>query len=328
VTRDAEDNALVECARRGDAEAFAALYERYRTDVWNFALLTLRHREDAEDSVQETFLKAYRALHQYRRGDSLRPWLLTICRNVCLDRLRAAPRRATVPLDDDGVARAVAPASDQELRIDFHRAFAELPAEEREAFFLVDVLGCRSEHAASILGLRAASTLRSRVARARRALASDVAEHVQPPLAEIWGVYHSATAAVVVAGTPASAEAGAGRHLESLRARLAAPPAPPALAVADRDGGLGLVGFFAQLDRRIPLDLRVLAIVDGVQSVADAAARTWLATHPRWLTRCVPTHDSWRGEVERLLAAAGDGAAAAMVDGIDREDPFLWTYTA
>src|SRR6476646_3619787 len=103
VTREAEDNALVESARRGDTEAFAALYERYRTDVWNFALLTLRHREDAEDSVQETFLKAYRALHQYRRGESIRPWLLTICRNVCLDRLRAAPRRSTMPLDDDGV---------------------------------------------------------------------------------------------------------------------------------------------------------------------------------------------------------------------------------
>jgi hypothetical protein len=233
-----------------------------------------------------------------------------------------------VPLDDDGMAAAAAPASDHDLRIDFHRAFEELPAEEREAFFLVDVLGCRSEHAASILGLRAASTLRSRVARARRALAADVAEHAQPPLAEIWGVYHSATAAVVVAGTPASDDDGAERHLKALRARLLAPPARPALAVADRDGGLGLVGFFAQLDRHIPVGLRVLAIVDGVQSVADAAARTWLATHPRWLTRCVPTHESWRGEVERLLQAAGDGGAAAVLDGIDGEDHFLWTYTA
>jgi hypothetical protein len=42
----------------------------------------------------------------------------------------------------------------------------------------------------------------------------------------------------------------------------------------------------------------------------------------------VPTHESWRGEVERLLQGAGDGGAAAVLDGIDGEDHFLWTYTA
>jgi RNA polymerase sigma-70 factor (ECF subfamily) len=169
VMRDVEDDALVECARNGDAEAFALLYYRYKLDIWNMAYFQLRNHHEAEDSLQETFLRAYRALGQYRRSETARPWLLTICRNVCLDRLRASRRRPVLSLEE--LEEPAMLAVDHDRRIDFRRALAQLPADDLEAFFVVDVMGCRSEEAARILGLRASSTLRSRVARARRALA-------------------------------------------------------------------------------------------------------------------------------------------------------------
>lgn len=187
VTRNAQDDALVECACHGDVEAFSALYERYKADVWHTATFTLRDHHEAEDAFQETFLKAFRALDQWH-GDALRPWLLTICRNLCMDRLRARPRDATVSLQDDDVAEPASPVEDQDRRIDFHRALEELSFDDREAFFLVDVMGCHSDEAARIVGLRAPSTLRSRVARARRHLApavTDLAPAVdgdRPPL--------------------------------------------------------------------------------------------------------------------------------------------------
>jgi RNA polymerase sigma-70 factor, ECF subfamily len=134
--------------------------------------------------VQETFMRAHRALGQYRRGgDAVRPWLLAICRNVCLDRMRANRRRPVLSLDEEHVEELASRVIDHDRRIDFRRALTALPHEELEAFFVVDVMGCRSEEAARILGMRAASTLRSRVARARRALApalSDPPELVHP----------------------------------------------------------------------------------------------------------------------------------------------------
>ena len=174
VLRDAQDDALVERARTGDSDSFALLYYRYKLDVWNLAYFKLHDHHEAEDTLQETFLKAYRALGQYRRRDSLRPWLLAICRNVCMDRLRVAgSRRPTVSLEDDAVTELAARATDPDFEIDFRAALAALAPEDREAFFLVDVLGCRSEEAARIVGVRAASTMRSRVQKARRTLSDD-----------------------------------------------------------------------------------------------------------------------------------------------------------
>src|SRR3954454_16041194 len=102
---DADDR-LVDAARLGDPEAVAVIYQRYKLDVWHLAWFTLRDHHDAEDVVQETFLMAHRALGQYRRDGTLRPWLLTICRNACRDRLRSAQRRDVLALDEELAALA------------------------------------------------------------------------------------------------------------------------------------------------------------------------------------------------------------------------------
>lgn len=180
MVRNVEDAALVKHAIAGDADAFALLYYRYRLDVWNMAFFQLRNHHEAEDTVQETFLRAHRALASHKNGgEALRPWLLTICRNACFDRIRASRRRPVVSFDDERVEEPAARLADHDERIDFNRALATLPAEELEAFYVVDVMGFRSDEAARILGLKAASTLRSRVARARRTLAPTLAERPQ-----------------------------------------------------------------------------------------------------------------------------------------------------
>ncbi|MBI5104928.1 MAG: RNA polymerase sigma factor, partial [Solirubrobacterales bacterium] len=198
--RGSGDDELVEDARGGDREAFALLYQRHKHEVWQLAWFTLRDHHEAEDAVQETFLKAHRALHQHRPGTSLRAWLLAICRNGCRDRLRARGRRPVVPLDDAVVA---APPG-AESAVAFRAALDALPVEEREAFLLVDVLGCSSDEAANVLGLRAASTLRSRLSRARRALAPALDPGDGAPAGtgapQVWGLLHGrGQSALVVA---------------------------------------------------------------------------------------------------------------------------------
>ena len=296
------------------------LYQRYKTEVWNMALFTLRDHHEAEDGVQETFLKAYRAVGQHRRGASTRAWLLTICRNVCLDRMRARPRRATLSLDEEtGGGEPSVREQDRDGWIDFLHAFGELPAEEREAFFLVDVMGCHSDEAARIVGVRASSTLRSRVARARRQLVPALAGDSAPG-AELWGVYHSGREAAIVACVGGCAADGNGAAQELLaRLRDSAPSNGHARPAVD------IVRFFDRLDDRIPEGRPVLAVVDG-QPERDEPAGRWLAEHPRWELRCAETHASWLDEVERLInASARNGAAGAPVlNRLANGEPFLW----
>jgi len=311
------DDVLLGEARRGDSEAFALLYHRYKLDVWHLAWFTLHDHHEAEDAVQETFLKAHRSLGHCRESGSLRPWLLAICRNACRDRLRAVQRRETLPLDDDV---AVAPdGGDRERDLDFRRAIAALPEEDREAFLLVDVLGCRSDEAARIAGLRASSTLRSRLARARRALAPAVGEPAAAGnghAAEVWGLLHSEHHSVVVVATCAD---GA-RPLDVADLLRE--------ARRDADGDFDLVEFLEALDRRIPGSRRILAVVDDRPPGRAATAAPWLAGHPRWRMQRAPTHASWLGEVEELLGRCGpcsDATRDEVRAALSTSDPFRWT---
>jgi RNA polymerase sigma-70 factor (ECF subfamily) len=319
------DDRLVDAARLGDPDAFAVIYQRYKLDVWQLAWFTLRDHHDAEDALQETFLKAHRALGQYHREGTLRPWLLTICRNACRDRLRAAQRRDVVAFDEELVALA-APAGgaggeDRERHIDFQRALAALPEDDREAFLLVDVLGCHSEEAAQIAGVRAASTLRSRLARARRALAPAVQEPPVPERGtEVWGLFHSAMLSALVVSEEA-ARNGDGHHTDTLLARLAA-GAP--VGADDPAAGTDLVAFLERLDRRIPDDRTVLAVVDE----RPRGAAPWLAGHPRWRMQRAPTHASWVGEVDAVLERCLPCTAQErdrLREVLQADADFVWT---
>src|SRR5262249_36264149 len=96
---EAPDPSLVAAARTGDRAAFSVLVERYRDVIFAYALAVLRHRADAEDVTQETFLRAYRALHRLRTLDSWEAWLMRILRNLCRDNLRRRRVRKTEPID-------------------------------------------------------------------------------------------------------------------------------------------------------------------------------------------------------------------------------------
>lgn len=168
---------------RGDA--FTVSYHVHYRNVWSMSFSYLKNHHEAEDAVQETFLKAWRGLERCRTGHMSRAWLLAICRNVCLDRLRRRPLGGPAEsIDEEGRVEICDPrrvAEDEDRRIDLRRALAGLDAHEREAWLLVDVLGFNSNEAARIVGPLAPSTLRSRVARARRDLAAELSE--QPPAA-------------------------------------------------------------------------------------------------------------------------------------------------
>jgi RNA polymerase sigma-70 factor (ECF subfamily) len=153
----------------------AARFERdalpFLDQLYSAAMRMTRNPADAEDLVQETFAKAYSSFHQFRPGTNLKAWLFTIARNEFYSKRRRAWRTAAY---DQAATERLATAGEQIWSLelaDTVRALQQLPDALREALLLVGAGGCSCEEAAAICGC-AVGTVRSRVWRARQALAA------------------------------------------------------------------------------------------------------------------------------------------------------------
>ena len=165
------DAALAASAADGDTGAFEMLVRRHYAAVWRIAFLSVREEMAAEELTQDTFLRAYGALAGWRGDSSLRTWLATICRRLCIDRARLKQLETVAAPDLEAVAGSTADTEALADRFDLRAALDRLPAEDREAFLLVHHYGYSSFEAAALLGVPA-STVRSRVGRARQRLAA------------------------------------------------------------------------------------------------------------------------------------------------------------
>jgi RNA polymerase sigma-70 factor, ECF subfamily len=168
-------------AARADADAFAAEALAYLEPLYAAALRLTRNRADAEDLVQDTFVKAFRFMDKFERGTNLKAWLFTILHNTWRNRRRDAARDA-VEVDSERVEQAATgpdgPAAfDNPERIlmratldaDLRAALDELPEAFREAVWLRDVEEFSYAEMAEMLGIPI-GTVMSRISRGRRLL--------------------------------------------------------------------------------------------------------------------------------------------------------------
>lgn len=159
-------------------------------DVARFALSLARDQADADDLVQETYLRAYRSWASYELGTDCRRWLFTICRNVFLRTRERAQRVAAVEdpeleaLASAAVAMTAAQSGYGDLftDVDVLPAIAEairlLPDTFRDAVVLVDVHDMPYDAAAEILGVPI-GTIRSRLFRGRRLMQESLIDHAR-----------------------------------------------------------------------------------------------------------------------------------------------------
>jgi len=169
MTMDRTDE-LVAAAVAGDEPAFAALAERHRRELHVHCYRMLASFDEAEDAVQETFLRAWRSRASFEGDTFFRAWLYRIATNVCLDMLRSSSRRvaelrsfAEVPWLQpypDWLLDQVAPTDDQPdavvvaretIELAFLAAMQVLPPRQRAALILRDVLGWPASETASLL---------------------------------------------------------------------------------------------------------------------------------------------------------------------------------
>ena len=159
-------------------------------DVTRYALSLSRSESDADDLVQETFLKAYTAWSSYEAGTECRGWLFTICRNVFFRGLKRDQRQiACEDAELEALAAAAVHASaaqsglgDLFTQIDvvsaLERALRELPEAFREVVILVDVEDESYAVASEVLGVPV-GTVRSRLFRGRRLLQQTLLEYAK-----------------------------------------------------------------------------------------------------------------------------------------------------
>jgi RNA polymerase sigma-70 factor, ECF subfamily len=154
-----EESAAV--AARGDAVAFADLVRATQTDVWR-ACVALVDAQSADDLVQETYLRAHRALPRFAGESSVRTWLLSIARHVCLDEIRSRARQRRLFASQPPRPSYVEPLGG----VDVELLIGALAADRREAFVLTQLVGLSYDEAAVVCKCPV-GTIRSRVARAR-----------------------------------------------------------------------------------------------------------------------------------------------------------------
>lgn len=178
---------LLAHARAGDHDAFAELARRHYQACFRIALSILRNPADAEDEVQNTFLKALIHLPEYENRSELRTWLISIVRNQCLMRLRSAAHQRSRPLDDISKIeiRHNSAAPDEDLsRRQTEQLVARnvrlLPAVYREVLLLHNLRGMRLEAVALRLGI-SPGAVKSRLRRARHELRNRIG-NAAPPL--------------------------------------------------------------------------------------------------------------------------------------------------
>lgn len=175
-----DEMALVRAAKNGDIGAFEQLVNRYDRNVFRIAQHITRNREDAEDVVQEAFLKAYGNLSHFQEQSKFYTWLVRIAVNEALMKLRRRrPERMVsldedVKTDEDSIPREVADWSpnpeqqfDQaELKEILTKTINGLPPSFRTVFVLRDVEGLSTEETAEALNL-SIPAVKSRLLRAR-----------------------------------------------------------------------------------------------------------------------------------------------------------------
>lgn len=130
------DGQVVQRVLGGDVEAFAVLVDRHHNRLARYALHLLGNRADAEEAVQESFLRAYRALPTYEDRGRCDAWLLQILANRC--RTMVARRVELCELDESVLAwdDATHRADQVELHEELAHALAQLPTDQREAIVL------------------------------------------------------------------------------------------------------------------------------------------------------------------------------------------------
>ena len=193
VLKDETDEALMVRYQRGDVRAFELLLTRHRRPIFNFILRFVGEKAQAEDLLQETFLRVIKGVDSYEKQAKFTTWLYTIARNLCVDHSRRQKFRKGPSLDApmdasekdgatmlDRVPGKELPADRQaiggELQVKLHDAIGKLSEEQREVFLMREFLDMPFTDSADVVG-GPENTVKSRMRYALEKLRLELEEY-------------------------------------------------------------------------------------------------------------------------------------------------------
>ena len=168
------DAELLERCKRGELHAFERLYKLYAERMKSLAFHLLGSRDDAEDAVQETFLKVYRAIGTFENSSAVSTWMFRILINCCYDILRKRQRLAEKPM-----LKEVSAESKLTLKVALERALLTLNEQHRLVFLMFEVEGLKHSEISSVLEVPE-GTSRAWLFEAKRALKQLLTQRSQP----------------------------------------------------------------------------------------------------------------------------------------------------
>jgi len=189
-TGDSDDD-LIRAAQNGNQEAFAELLERYKTRAYRVVVGIVGSRDEALDVVQESFVKVYYKLKEFRFGSNFYTWFYRLLVNQAIDRWRKINRSGEVSLDEAFLAEEAFPSDlaeypatpeeilmNRELRDILQKAIAALPEHHRAVILLREVEGMTYEEISKVLGC-SIGTVMSRLHYARERLKNTLGERLE-----------------------------------------------------------------------------------------------------------------------------------------------------
>ena len=204
VAASGDDAALARLAAQGDQDAFARIMRRYNQRLYRLAVSVMGDASEAEDVLQESYVRAFYAFATYSGAGSLGAWLGRIVRNEAIDRVRSRDSRLShvtieAELGDPGQQPVVeetnvmtdvvidpeALAANAELRRLLERAIQRLPEQFRTAFVLREVEGLSVEETAEYLSIPPA-TVKTRDHRARNLLRGYLSENIDATIPQTF----------------------------------------------------------------------------------------------------------------------------------------------
>ncbi len=168
---EADEDALIDAVLQGDKSAFSTLIRRHHSSLKMVAFSITRDSTAMDDALQDSYIKAYRALPNFDRRSSFKTWMSRIVHNTCIDEVRRAKRATRLTSNSDAEAdeAAAVGVADPVDRLDIDRAFGLLPVSQRVAVLLVDAQGFTYEQAAMAMDVPQ-GTLATHVRQGRSAL--------------------------------------------------------------------------------------------------------------------------------------------------------------
>lgn len=145
------DSGLVDACRRGNLDAFERLYQDHGSRLKSMAYHLLGSRADAEDAVQETFLKVYRGVEKFESESAIGTWIYRILINTCYDLGRKKQRQVRTVIADPPIRDAA--HTNVPLKLALEQALGEINEQHRMVFLLFAVEGLKHSEIAAVLSI-------------------------------------------------------------------------------------------------------------------------------------------------------------------------------